>query len=117
MLLMSLTRRRVACALTTGAVAGAMLFSGVPPALADPPPGCTAADFDQTASGVMTAKAAYMFGHPDVNSFFTSLKGQPRDQRRDQVQNYLAANPQTKSDLAAIRQPLTDLKDRCGFTR
>ena len=39
--------------------------------------------------------------HPDVNNFFTSLKGQPRDQIRDQVQTYLDANPQVRDDLQA----------------
>lgn len=114
MVLMSLTRRRaIASAISTGAIASAMLLGGGPSALADPPPGCTAADFDQVAASVKAAKAAYLFGHPDVNAFFTSLKGQPRDQRRNQVNNYLTANQQTKSDLAAIRQPLIDLKNRC----
>ena len=30
------------------------------------------------------------------------------------VQNYLDANPQTKADIQAIRQPLADMRDRCG---
>jgi hemophore-related protein len=54
-----------------------------------------------------------MFTHPDVNAFFSSLKGQPRDQMRDDVKNYLASNPQVQSDLAGIRQPLRDMKARC----
>jgi hemophore-related protein len=35
-----------------------------------------------------------MFTHPDVNAFFSSLRGQPRDQMRSAVQNYMASNPQ-----------------------
>jgi hemophore-related protein len=54
-----------------------------------------------------------MFGHPDVNAFFSSLKGQPKDQMRSQVKDYLAGNPQVQSDLAGIRQPLRDMKSRC----
>ena len=39
------------------------------------------------------ATSAYLFTHPDVNAFMTGLKGQPRDQIRAQVQQYLDANP------------------------
>jgi len=49
-----------------------------------------------------------------VNWFFTSLEGLPRDQVRTEVKNYLDQNPQTKADLTGIRQPLVDLKNRCG---
>jgi hemophore-related protein len=54
-----------------------------------------------------------MFAHPDVNAFFSGLKGQPKDQIRSQVQGYFANNPRAKSDLEAIRQPMRDMKDRC----
>jgi hemophore-related protein len=30
------------------------------------------------------------------------------------MDQYLDANPQAKADLGGIRQPLTDLKNRCG---
>jgi heme-binding protein len=66
------------------------------------------------SSGVSASTSAYLFTHPDVNWFFTSLEGQPRDQIRDDVQTYLDANPQTRADLTGIRQPLVDLKNRCG---
>jgi hemophore-related protein len=49
-----------------------------------------------------------------VNWFFTSLEGLPRDQVRTKVADYLSANPTVKTDLTGIRQPLVDLKDRCG---
>jgi hemophore-related protein len=110
-------RRAVAAAIGAGALAGAFLVGSVPTALADPPPppapGCSAADFEQLKSQVASATAGYMFTHPDVNGFFSSLKGQPKDQVRTQVQDYLANNPQTKSDLEGIRQPLRDMKNRC----
>jgi heme-binding protein len=50
-----------------------------------------------------------------VNNYFTSLKGQPRDQIQDQVQRYLDANPQVRADLQAIRQPSVDFRNRCGL--
>jgi hemophore-related protein len=88
-----------------------------PSAVADPPPppapGCSAADYEQLKGEVSTATSGYLFTHPDVNAFFSSLKGQPKDQIHSQIQTYLANNPQTQSDLAGIRQPLRDMKDRC----
>jgi hemophore-related protein len=85
--------------------------------LADPPPppapGCSAGDFEQVTSDVSAATAAYLFTHPDVNAYFSSLRGQPRDQIRSQIKTYLANNPQEQSELAGIRQPLHDMKNRC----
>ncbi len=100
--------------LTYGAVAGAM-FAAFPasPAWADPP-NCTAADLAGVAAGVSAATSAYLFTHPEVNEFVTGLKGQPRDGVRAQVQQYLDANPQTRAEIQAIRQPLNDLRERCG---
>ena len=105
--------RAVAGAIATGAISGAMLFASAAIAVADPPPNCTAGDLANVASGVSAATANYLFTHPDVNNFFTGLKGQSRDTQRDNVQNYLNANPQVQTDLQGIRQPLVDLKARC----
>jgi heme-binding protein len=111
-------RRVVAGALGAGAIAGAMLVGTIPSALADDPalnpPNCTAGDLAGVASGVSASTSAYLFTHPDVNWFFTSLEGLPRDQVRTKVADYLKDNPTTKDDLTGIRQPLADLKDRCG---
>ena len=98
-----------------GAVAAA-LFAAAPSALADPAPNCSAADRAGINAGVQAATSAYLFTHPDVNTFFTGLEGTPRDTLRSQIQQYLDANPQVKADLSGIRQPLTDLRDRCGST-
>ncbi len=111
-------RRAVAGAVGAGAIAGAMLFGALPSALADDPalnpPNCSAADLAGVASGVSASTSAYLFTHPDVNYFFTSLEGLPRDQVRTQVSDYMTANPMVKADLTGIRQPLVDLKNRCG---
>ena len=113
-------RRAVAGAVGTGAIAGAMLFGALPSAMADDPannpPNCSAADLAGVSSGVSASTSAYLFTHPDVNWFFTSLEGLPRDQVRTEVKDYLDQNPQTKADLTGIRQPLVDLKNRCGNT-
>jgi len=115
MLLSARTARRA----VAGAVGtGVMLFGALPSAMADDPsnnpPSCTAADLAGVASGVSASTSAYLFTHPDVNWFFTSLEGLPRDQVRSKVQDYLNTNPPTKADLTGIRQPLVDLKARCG---
>ena len=112
-----IARRVVVGVIGTGTVAGAVLFGALPSAMADPadnPPNCTAADLAGVASGVSAATSAYLFTHPDVNGFFTSLEGLPRDQVRDKVNGYLNDNPSVRADLTGIRQPLVDLKNRCG---
>lgn len=113
-------RRAVAGALGAGAAAGTLLFGALPAASAQPapppppPPNCTAADLAGVAAGVSASTSAYLFTHPPVNDFFTSLESLPRDQIKPKVHDYLDANPQVKADLTGIRQPLTDLKNRCG---
>jgi heme-binding protein len=114
-------------AIGTSAMAGAMLFGGAslafadptpeppPPAPAAPAPGCTAADLAQASGTVGTAMAGYLFSHPDVNDFFTGLRGQPNEQIRGDVKNYMNAHPQVESEINGIRQPVTDLSDRCDY--
>jgi hemophore-related protein len=110
-------RRAIAAAIGTGALAGAMLF-GAAVAMADPPPPvpppCSAAELARVMSGVTFDTSNYLTAHPDVDNFFTGLKGQPRDQVGGQVQKYLDANPTVNTDLQAIRQPSVDFRQRCG---
>lgn len=106
-------RRMVVGALGAGAMTGAMLF-GASSAVAAPPPNCTAADLAGVASGVSASTSAYLFTHPEVNGFFTSLEGKDRDAIKTEVRAYMDANPQVKAELTGIRQPLMDLKNRCG---
>lgn len=95
-------------------VAAALALHGAVVAAADPPPNCTAADLAGVATGVSAATSSYLFTHPDVNDFFTSLKGQPKDQVRDKARQYLEENPQVKADLQEIRRPLGDFRERCN---
>src|SRR3954447_7057192 len=67
----------------------------------------------QGSAGVASATADYLFSHPDVNAFFTSLHGLPQEEIRGDIQNYMNGNPQVHSELTGIRQPLTDLRARC----
>lgn len=114
-------RRTVAGALGGGAIAGAVLvgvLGATPMASAQPapiPPNCTAADFSGVAAGVSASSSAYLFTHPEVNAFFTDLHGDPRENIKADVAAYLAEHPQVQAELTAIRQPLTDIKNRCGI--
>lgn len=109
-------RRGVVGALGAGVVAGAVL-AAAPAAFADPypdpVPGCSAGDFEQVTAQVAAATSVYFYTHPDVNAFFSTLKGQPKDVVKGEIASYLDGNPQAKSDLAGIRQPLHDMKARC----
>ena len=117
-------RGRMACRVTGGAMLaggliGATLLGTLPTAFAneDPaadPPNCTAADLEGVRAGVSASTSAYLFTHPDYNYFVTSLEGLPRDQVAKQMKDYLNAHPDTKSDIMGIRQPLLDIKNRCG---
>lgn len=111
-------RRAIARVIRTGALAGAMLFGAATIATAEPPPPvpppCTAAEMARVMSGVTFDTSNYLIAHPEVNDFFTSLKGQPKDQIGSQVQTYLDANPTVRADLQQIRQPSVDFRQRCG---
>lgn len=100
-------------------VSGTLLCGAAGEAAADPPSrpaNCTAADVAGVAAGVATTLSAYLFTHPDVNGFYTGLEDQPKDQIGTDVQNYFSANPQEQADLEGIRQPMTDIRDRCHWT-
>ncbi|HJT92313.1 MAG TPA: heme-binding protein [Mycobacterium sp.] len=112
-------RRATLGVIGTGAMAGAILFGAAtataqPPLPAPIPPPCTAAELARVMSGVTFDTSNYLTTHPDVNDFFTSLKGQPKDQIGDQVQVYLDANPTVREELQRIRQPSVDFRQRCG---
>lgn len=116
-------RRALMGVIGSGVMAGAVLLSGgvavaeptpePSPVPAPPPPGCTAGDLAVASGTVGTAMGNYLFTHPQVNDFFTSLRGMPNEDVRGTVQTYMDANPQVESEITAIRQPLTDLRARC----
>src|SRR5215212_498427 len=86
--------------------AGAMLFGGASIASAQPvapPPNCTAGDLAVASGTVGTAMGTYLFSHPDVNNFFTSLRGEPNEEIRGRVQTYMDANPQVEAEITGIR--------------
>ena len=109
-------RRAVMGAIGAGALAGAMLFGAAATATAQPPypPACTAAELARVMSGVTFLTGNYLTEHPAVNDFFTSLKGQPNEEIRAQVQTYMDANPQVRDELQAIRGPSVEFRQRCG---
>ena len=107
----SLARRTAA----SGLGAGGGLLGLAAPAVAYDGLGCTAADVTAVEAQVATAMTGYLFTHPDVNAFFTSLDGLNRSESQSKAQDYLAANPQIKAEIDAMRQPATALRDRCNI--
>jgi len=110
---MSLLARSLRRALAAVFSAGVVVVGAAGPAAADPAPNCTSADLAGVMAGVGFSLSAYLFTHPDVNEFFTSLKGLPKDEMRAKVENYLDANPQVRAELQGIRQPSADFGNRC----
>jgi heme-binding protein len=109
-------RRALVGLVAGGAIlVGAAPFAAAEPEPAVPPPNCTAADLAVASGTVGTAMGDYLFTHPDVNDFFTSLRGQPNEEIHDRVKTYMDAHPQTESEINGIRQPLTDLRTRCDL--
>ena len=96
-----------------GVIAGATLIGTAATAAADPP-GCTAADLAGVMSGVNAGMSSYLFTHPDVNAFFTGLKGKTREEMRTEIAAYADANPQVRDEINAVRQPASDFRDRCN---
>jgi hemophore-related protein len=115
---MFVMRLRLRSAITAVTASGAMLLGGAASvASADPAPNCTAGDLAVASGNVGTAMGTYLFTHPDVNDFFTSLRGLPNEQIHDRVKTYMDAHPQVESEINGIRQPLTDLRSRCDLAQ
>ena len=98
-------------------IAGAALLGSSAIAASQPPPApnCSLGDQAGILSGVSASLSVYMFTHPDVNWFFTSLRGLPPEERRAKVDSYLDMNPGVQAELQGIRQPMTDFRNRCGL--
>ncbi len=110
---------RLTTAVCTGVGIGAALLGASPLAYAnqDPaanPPNCSAADLEGVRAGVSASTSAYLFTHPDLNDFMTSLKAMSREQVAAKVKGYMASHPDEQADMEGIRQPLVDIRDRCG---
>jgi hemophore-related protein len=98
--------------ITASIIASATLLGTAATAAADEP-ACTAGDLTQVLSGVNAGMSVYLFTHPDVNAFFTGLKGMSREDMRTEVANYLQANPDVRDQIKAVRQPAADFRARC----
>ncbi|MGB0876705.1 MAG: heme-binding protein [Mycobacterium sp.] len=95
--------------------AGAVLFGAGVPAQAQPdPPNCTTADLAGIMTGVAAATSAYLYTHPPVNEFFTTLRDMPDDEKEAVLVAYMDANPQVLAELQGMRQPAVDFRNRCG---
>ncbi|BBY65327.1 heme-binding protein [Mycolicibacterium helvum] len=110
----SATRSLVHAAVAV-AGSGGLFFGTAGTAAADPIPGCSAGDVTAVMTGVSASMTTYLFTHPDVNDFFTGLQGLSKSAAKQQTHDYLAANPQVRDELTAIRQPGVDLRNRCNI--
>lgn len=111
-----LASRRMTSLLAVTAISAGVFTFGMGTALADTDetPNCTAADLAGITSGVAAATSVYMYTHPDVNGFFTGLKGKSAKDIKSAMREYLSANPDIREDLRQIRQPVIDFKSRCA---
>lgn len=112
MLVASRTARGVVVGVLSTASLAAALSLG--PSAQAAPANCTAGDYAQIAAGVSAGTSVYLFTHPEVNDFFTSLEGVDRDTARAEIEEYFEANPQVAAEIGGIRQPMVDLRNRCG---
>lgn len=95
--------------------AGGVLAGVATPAVADVVPGCTAADIAAVESQVAAGIAGYLFTHPEVNVFFTSVQGMSKAEAVSTIQTYMNANPRVRAETDGIRGPAFDLRDRCNI--
>mgnify|MGYP002634446602 CR=1 FL=1 len=95
--------------------AGGVLAGVAAPAVADVVPGCTAADIAAVESQVAAGIAGYLFTHPEVNIFFTSVQGMSKAEAVSTIQTYMNANPRVQAETDGIRGPAFDLRDRCNI--
>ncbi|MBB2991235.1 hemophore-related protein [Mycolicibacterium iranicum] len=93
-------------------IGGALVTAAVT-ASAQPAPQCTAADLAGVATGVSAATSAYLFTHPPVNDFFSTLFTKTPEEKEAAVTQFMDANPQVAAELRGIRQPLVDFRQRC----
>lgn len=109
---MALSHLRIA-GLAVAAAATGLLAPAT--AIADTPPGCTAADMANVLTTVAASTSGYLYSHPDVNAFYTELRNRPDDQVPDAIRSFFADHPDAHADLLGLRQPLTDFRARCGL--
>ncbi|MCW1960034.1 MAG: heme-binding protein [Mycobacterium sp.] len=112
---LTFSARRTAASVLGSGIGLGVLLGFAAPAVAGPGPGCTAGDITAVEAQVATAMTGYLFTHPEVNDLFTSVDALPRPEARNKIASYLAANPQTKAEIDAIRGPAFALRDRCDI--
>ncbi|WP_348727012.1 heme-binding protein [uncultured Mycolicibacterium sp.] len=104
------TRRVVAAVLGLGALS----LGVAAPAASQPPPNCSSADLAGVMTGVLASTTAYLYTHPPVNAFFTTIGDLDPEQRRVALAEFLDTNPQVRAELQGIRAPAVDFRNRCG---
>lgn len=105
-------RRAAAAVLGAGAIAAGVVATA---ATAGADPGCTVADMTGVETGVAAGMTTYLWTHPEVNDFLTSVQGLSPDDAFTKTRDYLIANPDIKAQMDAIQAPADDLRARCNI--
>jgi hemophore-related protein len=79
-----------------------------------PAPECTASNVAGTVSTAAASEGAYLTANPQTNDALTTISAQPQPAAQSAYASFFAQNPQVKSDLTAIHQPVSALQDNCG---
>ena len=110
--------RALAGVIGSGAITAAMLLGGASAAFAQPtpappgppPPECTAAELARMSGSVATATSDYLFSHPDVNTFFTSLRisvANPRTSRANCSSSFMMTTTLSKGARIRLTQGIS----------
>lgn len=106
--------RRAAAAVIGAGISAGFLAVGLA-GTASAAPGCTVADMTGVETGVAAGMTTYLWTHPEVNDFFTSVQGLSPDDAFAKTRDYLTANPDIKAQMDAIQAPADDLRARCNI--
>lgn len=68
-----------------------------------------------TVSAATASEGAYLLAHPQHNEALSGISSQPQEQVQGAYNAYFEQNPQARDDLAAVHQPVSALREQCGF--
>ena len=102
-----------------GMFAGGLLAFGsaaiVIPVANSAPDSCSASGVATTSSTVSASTSTYLASHPETNQRLTDISKQPEDQAMQAYRVYFTDNPQVRTELTQINQPVMDLATQCGI--
>jgi heme-binding protein len=79
-----------------------------------PIPRTAAQQIWNAGAGVSASTLAYLFAHPDLNDFMTSLKAMSREQVASKVKDYMASHPDEQGRYDWHPPAPRRHQDQCG---